>query len=185
MPLSSQTLLLSQQWSKENFSSQFMRSYMQYSMKKLAGNLLLESRLVWLSIPPCYSYVFLGGVEWIKGVIFHLNCILFVFVALQISWDSATLGFWFTDLIERHSQFSSWLFEGRPVTFWMTGFFNPQVRPIVLNPLCLFLVALIVTSMRSSRKKGKEGEREGGRERSCVCSHAWVRECVIASYVCK
>ena len=97
-------------------------------------------------------------------MIFHLNCILFVFVALQISWDSATLGFWFTDLIERHSQFSSWLFEGRPVTFWMTGFFNPQVRPIVLNPLCLFLVALIVTSMRSSRKKGKEGEREGERE---------------------
>ena len=47
-------------------------------------------------------------------------------VFFQISWQSATLGFWFTDLIDRHAQFFSWVFEGRPNIFWMTGFFNPQ-----------------------------------------------------------
>jgi len=44
----------------------------------------------------------------------------------KISWESATLGFWFTDLLDRHTQFHSWVFEGRPNIFWMTGFFNPQ-----------------------------------------------------------
>ncbi|XP_019712193.1 dynein heavy chain 8, axonemal [Hippocampus comes] len=44
----------------------------------------------------------------------------------KLSWESTTLGFWFTELLDRNRQFHSWVFSRRPKTFWMTGFFNPQ-----------------------------------------------------------
>lgn len=43
-----------------------------------------------------------------------------------MSWESATLGFWYTELLERDTQFRQWITNGRPNVFWMTGFFNPQ-----------------------------------------------------------
>ncbi|XP_046400520.1 dynein axonemal heavy chain 8 [Ischnura elegans] len=42
------------------------------------------------------------------------------------SWVSTSLGFWFTELLDRNQQFSSWIYEARPNVFWMTGFFNAQ-----------------------------------------------------------
>ncbi|KAK6173326.1 hypothetical protein SNE40_016798 [Patella caerulea] len=44
----------------------------------------------------------------------------------KISWQSSTVGFWFTELLERNDQFNTWIFIGRPDVFWMTGLFNPQ-----------------------------------------------------------
>lgn len=42
------------------------------------------------------------------------------------SWESTSLGFWYTELLDRNKQFSTWLHTDRPAKFWMTGFFNPQ-----------------------------------------------------------
>ncbi|CAG9855812.1 unnamed protein product [Phyllotreta striolata] len=45
---------------------------------------------------------------------------------LRPSWLSNSLGFWFTELVERDDQFRNWTFNGRPLVFWIAGFFNPQ-----------------------------------------------------------
>lgn len=47
-------------------------------------------------------------------------------VWLKKSWEAASLGTWFTGLLQRHAQLDKWLAAGRPRAFWLTGFFNPQ-----------------------------------------------------------
>ena len=40
--------------------------------------------------------------------------------------EAANLGVWFTNILARAEQLTSWLKGGRPISFWLTGFFNPQ-----------------------------------------------------------
>ncbi|BFZ13509.1 hypothetical protein BsWGS_16546 [Bradybaena similaris] len=44
----------------------------------------------------------------------------------KISWDSSTISFWLNELQDRNTQFRSWLYNGAPKSYWMTGFFNAQ-----------------------------------------------------------
>ena len=44
----------------------------------------------------------------------------------EFSWILPTLGLWFNSLHRRQLQYTTWLESGRPSTFWITGFFNPQ-----------------------------------------------------------
>ena len=45
----------------------------------------------------------------------------------EISWLTPTLGGWIKGLIDRHYQLNNWLTKGsRPISFWLTGFYNPQ-----------------------------------------------------------
>ncbi len=53
---------------------------------------------------------------------------------LAKSWEASTLGNWFAGLLARHDQLARWLANGRPKSYWLTGFFNPQARtaPVVV-----------------------------------------------------
>lgn len=45
----------------------------------------------------------------------------------EISWLTPSLGGWIKGLIDRHFQLNNWLTKGsRPISFWLTGFYNPQ-----------------------------------------------------------
>ncbi|GLD99919.1 hypothetical protein PINS_up008647 [Pythium insidiosum] len=44
----------------------------------------------------------------------------------EISWLASTLGLWFTGLTDRTLQLRQWLERGRPNSFWLAGFSNPQ-----------------------------------------------------------
>merc|ERR1711988_2073839 len=35
-----------------------------------------------------------------------------------------TMGVWFVAILKRAEQLTTWLRDGRPMTFWLTGFFN-------------------------------------------------------------
>lgn len=43
----------------------------------------------------------------------------------ELSWILPNLGGWIGSLVDRNTQLSTWLKNGRPNTFWLTGFFNP------------------------------------------------------------
>lgn len=42
------------------------------------------------------------------------------------SWEASGSGSWFAGLLARHEQLHRWLNSGRPKSYWLTGFFNPQ-----------------------------------------------------------
>lgn len=44
----------------------------------------------------------------------------------ELSWLTPSLGNWYGGLLQRDAQYRSWLQSGRPSSFWMAGFFNPQ-----------------------------------------------------------
>jgi len=44
----------------------------------------------------------------------------------EFSWILPTLGLWFSSLLLRDEQDRTWLNNGRPNSYWLTGFFNPQ-----------------------------------------------------------
>ena len=44
----------------------------------------------------------------------------------EISWLTPTLGGWIEGLKSRYNQLNTLYITGRPVSFWFTGFFNPQ-----------------------------------------------------------
>jgi dynein heavy chain len=45
---------------------------------------------------------------------------------MEIAWYLPSLALWFGGLIDREKQLTQWLNTTRPVTYWLTGFFNPQ-----------------------------------------------------------
>lgn len=44
----------------------------------------------------------------------------------ELSWLSPSLGVWYGGLLLRDTQYRTWLGSGRPHSYWMAGFFNPQ-----------------------------------------------------------
>ena len=44
----------------------------------------------------------------------------------ELSWLAPNLSTWYNGLLQRDTQYRSWLTSGRPHSFWLGGFFNPQ-----------------------------------------------------------
>lgn len=54
---------------------------------------------------------------------------VFMFTA-QISWESTTLGFWYTELLERNTQFRTWFLTDRPKVSFIQSYSKhpPSIR---------------------------------------------------------
>jgi dynein heavy chain len=44
----------------------------------------------------------------------------------EFSWILPTLGLWFAAFLQRDEQNRTWMNTGRPFSYWLAGFFNPQ-----------------------------------------------------------
>merc|ERR1711988_1966552 len=51
---------------------------------------------------------------------------IFTVAGDEFSWILPTIGLWFSSLLLRDEQDRTWLHTGRPNTYWLTGFFNPN-----------------------------------------------------------
>jgi len=71
----------------------------------------------------------------------------------EISWIKPSFPLWFSSLLERNLQLTSWLKNERPKTFSLAGFFNPQG----------FLTAMKQEVVRLN-KSSKAGGQKGGLE---------------------
>ena len=57
----------------------------------------------------------------------------------RMSWQSTTLGFWYTELLERDSQFRRWCFMGRPKVKNLIEIFIIGINvKYVVNVLCCY-----------------------------------------------
>ncbi|KAJ8600462.1 hypothetical protein CTAYLR_001460 [Chrysophaeum taylorii] len=53
------------------------------------------------------------------------NAWIYTLTGDEFSWILPALGLWFSSLIARDDQLRTWLNSGRPLCYWLTGFFNP------------------------------------------------------------
>ena len=67
---------------------------------------------------------------------------------LAKSWEAATLGNWFTGLLQRYDQLAKWVNSGRPKSYWLTGFFNPQARSSCALCTAVQLASLLCVACR-------------------------------------
>eukprot|EP00741_Cyanophora_paradoxa_P017811 tig00021017_g17202.t1 len=88
---------------------------------------------------------------------------------LKVSWPSPTVGLWFDGFLRRAEQLTSWITNGRPPCYWLTGFFNPQgfltaVKQEVTrkhNGWALDDVVFSTDIMKLEKEECKQGPDEG------------------------